>query len=299
MTEPDTERSEARHRALMAVAAAVRESGGKDKLLAEAFDRWPRLRGATIADVLDMTDNYDMFLDITEPFGETHDAELPPVPAVRFALHALIILGGELTVTRLLQLLSKAGYGPRQAGYDDAMAGRAGDGAAWPEALRPRYLAGWRAGDLERRAPAGNEVRTAYDPLPDLAGLLAALTASRAASWDGQVGAAYRRLAEGLAWTVPAGIEDAIRDALGSFITRTGKLLTPAELDACAAEAGRGYDPRQMEGADVVVTGGLGSHGGAEEFAPAPHPAAGQLVPLDPAAAERLRRAAQMGDGCD
>jgi len=84
--------------------------------------------------------------------------------------------------------------------------------------------------------------RTAYDPIGDLAGLLAALTASRAASWDGQVGAAYRRLAAGLAWTEPGGIEDAIRAALQAFITRTGHLITPAEIEGWVAEAERGYD---------------------------------------------------------
>jgi hypothetical protein len=87
-----------------------------------------------------------------------------------------------------------------------------------------------------------SEARRAYDPIPDLAGLLAALTASRAASWDGQVGAAYRRLAEGLAWTGPSAIEDAIRETLTSFITGPGHLLTPAELGAYVAEAERGYE---------------------------------------------------------
>lgn len=82
----------------------------------------------------------------------------------------------------------------------------------------------------------------AYDPIPDLAGLLAALTASRAASWDGQVGAAYRRLAEGLAWTEPAGIELAIREALRSYITPGGRLITTAEIRGWVAEAERGYD---------------------------------------------------------
>jgi hypothetical protein len=73
---------------------------------------WPRLVGAEPADILEITGSYDMFLDRTEPFGEEHDAELPDVPGIRAALHALIILDAALTVENVTRMLTAAGLMP-------------------------------------------------------------------------------------------------------------------------------------------------------------------------------------------
>jgi hypothetical protein len=159
MTGTDTER-EVRHRALMAVATAVRDAGGTDKLLGTAVDRWPRMNGFTIADVLDTTGTYDMLADEAAPFFEANGDQLPSIPAVGFAVCACILLGGELTVVRVLQLAHKAGFGPRAAGYADAMAARPSTEASWPAALRLRYHRGFHAGQLEQLSAAERAART-------------------------------------------------------------------------------------------------------------------------------------------
>jgi hypothetical protein len=41
------------------------------------LDRFPRLRGAYVADVLDILDNHDEYLDVLEPMHEEHGADVP------------------------------------------------------------------------------------------------------------------------------------------------------------------------------------------------------------------------------
>jgi hypothetical protein len=100
---------------LTAIERAVTAAGGKDKFLAYVAEHWPRLVGASIADVLEHTTSYDLFLDQTEPFYEAHGGEMPPASPNTAALHALIILGGELSTDRLRRLLADAGLIPAPA----------------------------------------------------------------------------------------------------------------------------------------------------------------------------------------
>ncbi len=96
----------------------IQESLTEDEtrqFLADARDRWPNLAGAHVADILEHTTSYDMFLDKTEPFFEAHEGQMPPGCPNTAALHALIILGGELSMDRLLRLLAHAGLVPQAA----------------------------------------------------------------------------------------------------------------------------------------------------------------------------------------
>jgi hypothetical protein len=102
------QQAEERHAALMAVAHALTEAE-RSEFLARTSETYPRLRGAEVADVLDLTDDYDMFLDRTEPFFEKYADQTPDSPAVRFAAHVLILLGLNLTLPALLKLLQRAG----------------------------------------------------------------------------------------------------------------------------------------------------------------------------------------------
>lgn len=80
------------------------------QFLEEATRRWPGTEGAHVADVLDLTTDHDMFLDQTEPFFEAH---VVPGPAPHTAaLHLLIILGRELTMENLTEVLTRAGLIP-------------------------------------------------------------------------------------------------------------------------------------------------------------------------------------------
>ena len=79
--------------ALLAVARALTEDEQRD-LMAVTAARWPRLDGADPADVLDLTDNADMFLDVR---------------GLRYAAHALIILARPLTGPAVLDIVRRAG----------------------------------------------------------------------------------------------------------------------------------------------------------------------------------------------
>ena len=107
---PDQMHREEQHAALMAVQHAL-TADETARFMDGAIRRFPAFEaeGVTPADVLDYTANYDAFLGLTEPFYEQHEAELPAVPARIFALHALVILGERLTVSRVLKLLFRAG----------------------------------------------------------------------------------------------------------------------------------------------------------------------------------------------
>lgn len=126
---------------LIAIERAVTAAGGKDKFLAYVAEHWPRLAGASVADVLEHTTSYDMFLHHTEPFYEAHADEMPPGAPNTAALHALIILGGEPTMGRLLRLLADAGLIPAPA--VPALRWRV---ASAPSGAQPaRTAIGWQA----------------------------------------------------------------------------------------------------------------------------------------------------------
>ncbi len=105
--------------ALLAVARALTEDETR-QLLANTAARWPRCAGADVADILDLTDNHDLFLETTEPFFEARQGDLPDVRGLRYAAHALIILGRELTVPALLDLMGRAGLITTAGRQDDA-----------------------------------------------------------------------------------------------------------------------------------------------------------------------------------
>jgi hypothetical protein len=99
-----------------------------------------------------------------------------------------------------------------------------------------------------------DEVREAYDPIRDLAVVLTAVLYDAPAGFRYEDSTSLERLRKGLSieWkaagrlAVTLEVEAAIRGSVQDFITKTGKLLTPAELDAYVAEAERGYDPKQI-----------------------------------------------------
>lgn len=256
MTREQRDRND---KALSAVARAVTDGGGEARFLHVTGERWPRLRGAQVADVLEMTVDRDMFLPITEPFFEAHEAELPPVPAVLYALHALIILdgidGARPPLDRLMLMLAKAGFSPRACGRADGQAGRDDQSGDWPERLRPRYRSGFREGRLDLVRQAEHAAQPAYDPVPDLAIVLAAVLYDVPAGLRREDGDSLARLRRhlGVDWSVAGRVvtaeqaEAAIRDALNAaqaarIVTRTGRVVTEADIEGWAEEAERGYD---------------------------------------------------------
>jgi hypothetical protein len=102
------QQAEERHAVLMAVQGAL-TAQEREALLSRTFEMYPYLRGAEVADVLDLTTDHDIFLDQTEVFGEQHDASLPDTPGLYIAEHALILLGQRLTVPAVMKLLQRAG----------------------------------------------------------------------------------------------------------------------------------------------------------------------------------------------
>lgn len=123
-------------------------AGERAQALAYVRDHWPRLVGAQVADVLEHTTDYDMFLDQTEPFFEAHTGELSEAPNTA-ALHTLILLGRELTVANVAKVLLAAGLLPKAA---PALAWRLvirGPGAVTgyqAESARWHYLTGRKDG---------------------------------------------------------------------------------------------------------------------------------------------------------
>jgi hypothetical protein len=110
---PDQMHQAERHASLTAVAHALTafETG---RFLAAVHVLYPRLRGAGVADVLDLTTDHDMFLAETESFFEQYGEQLhrqmdASSEAPRAAAHALILLGRPLTVENVTALLTKAG----------------------------------------------------------------------------------------------------------------------------------------------------------------------------------------------
>lgn len=99
---------EERHAALMAVAHSL-TTADQILLLGKVARDYPRLQGADVADVLDLTSDYDMFLDRTEVFFERYADQVPDTPALIFAAHAVILLGRGLAPARVWSFLQRAG----------------------------------------------------------------------------------------------------------------------------------------------------------------------------------------------
>lgn len=116
MTEQEMHEAE-RNSALTAVAHAL-TTEERIAFLSYAYVIWPRLSEADVADVLEATADRDMFLAVTEPFYQAHEAELRQYrPAVTYAMHALVLLQQPLTVKAVLNLLERAGV-TDAPGYD-------------------------------------------------------------------------------------------------------------------------------------------------------------------------------------
>jgi hypothetical protein len=111
MTPQQMEDAE-RHAALMAVAHSL-NGDEQMTLLRDVGNRWPHLHGATVADVLDYTTDYDEFLGQTELFFERFADQLPDTGlrgyATIIAAHAIILLGLELAPARVAYFLQRAG----------------------------------------------------------------------------------------------------------------------------------------------------------------------------------------------
>jgi hypothetical protein len=112
MMTPQQMEAEERHAALMAVAHSL-NGDEQMTLLRDVGNRWPHLHGATVADVLDYTTDYDEFLGQTELFFERFADQLPDTGprgyATIIAAHAIILLGLELTPARVAYFLQRAG----------------------------------------------------------------------------------------------------------------------------------------------------------------------------------------------
>lgn len=135
---PEQTQTEERNGQLMAVAHSL-NAADRALFLSRAVRRYPSMDGADVADVLGHTDDYDEFLDQTEPFFERFEAQMPDGVhyAPRLAAHVIILMGWELTPGRVWSVLQRAGVveAPR---YPEVEAGlliaswppppRAGDG---------------------------------------------------------------------------------------------------------------------------------------------------------------------------
>lgn len=83
--------------------------------LERVYNRVPRLVGAHVADVLDIWDNSDAFLGLTEPFWEAHAGELDRIRGARFAVYAALVLDdGSLKIETVRELAQRAGLPPRE-----------------------------------------------------------------------------------------------------------------------------------------------------------------------------------------
>jgi hypothetical protein len=102
--------AEERHAALMAVSCTL-TAAEQVSFLGHAVRMWPRMEGATVADVLDYTTDYDMYLAKTEAFFEKFAEQMPDDLnyAPRIVAHVILILGLPLTPGRVLSFLQRAG----------------------------------------------------------------------------------------------------------------------------------------------------------------------------------------------
>jgi hypothetical protein len=132
---PEQMRREEEHGQLMAVAHSLTDAE-RTAFLGKVTRTYPQLNGADVADVLELTADYDMFLDRTESFFERFEAQMPDGVhyAPRFAAHVIILLGRELTPGRVWSFLQRAGvvgpprYPEVEVGLWVSIARRGGDG---------------------------------------------------------------------------------------------------------------------------------------------------------------------------
>lgn len=83
--------------------------------LERVYNKMPRLVGAEVADVLDIWDNADYALGLTEPFWEQHEDELDGIRGARCAIYAAMVLDdGSLNIETVRNLARRAGLPPRE-----------------------------------------------------------------------------------------------------------------------------------------------------------------------------------------
>lgn len=157
-----------RDAALMAVAHSL-TTAERVLFLGKVARDYPRLRGADVADVLDLTTDHDMFLDRTEPFFERFADQVPGTPALIFAVHLIILMGWGLTPARVWVVLQRAGvvdpprYPEVEVGlraYDDRVPVQSGSiGVSAPDAnhlvLKARAEQGMRAAGVPESVITG------------------------------------------------------------------------------------------------------------------------------------------------
>lgn len=247
----EVQEHEERHAALMAVASALTE-GESTALLYDIGNRWPHLHGATVADVLDYTTDYDMFLDQTEPFFEKFGGQLPQDVRLSAALHVIILLGRELTPGRVWSVLQRAGmadpprYPDVEAGLIASVSPDAGDGshllvkaraeqgmraAGVPEHEIAEFRAGIRATGIpgygQNMADIARWVtlvdcytelpRRHYDPTDDLAVVLAHLHKTGVMG-GGDAGVALDNLRSHLDMRAPETVKSSLLTVYGKEI---------------------------------------------------------------------------------
>jgi hypothetical protein len=107
---PDQMQDAEREAALLAVAHSLTEAE-RVLFLGRVARSYPRLNGADVADVLELTVDHDMFLDQTEPFFERFGDQLPDGVnyAPVFVAHVIILLKRKLTPGRAWSVMQRAG----------------------------------------------------------------------------------------------------------------------------------------------------------------------------------------------
>jgi hypothetical protein len=107
---PEQMRHEEEHGQLIAVAHAL-TAVERTMFLGKVARSYPRLNGAGVADVLELTADHDMFLDRTEPFFTKFDAQMPGDVhyAPLYAAHYIILMDLELTPGRVWSVMQRAG----------------------------------------------------------------------------------------------------------------------------------------------------------------------------------------------
>lgn len=110
----ERERQDAATKDVLAVDRALTDEE-RARFLAEVYNRMPRLVGAHVADILDIWQNSDAFLGLTEPFWEAHEAELNRTRGIIYAVYAAIVLDdGSLRIETVRELAQRAGLPPRE-----------------------------------------------------------------------------------------------------------------------------------------------------------------------------------------
>jgi hypothetical protein len=96
---------------VLAIAGALDEDEQTHILDAFAGEGTPN-HGATVADLLALAYQHDMFLPERDPFFDAHEDRNWPQPAASYAALAVVMHGDKLTTVRLTKLLLKAGLLP-------------------------------------------------------------------------------------------------------------------------------------------------------------------------------------------